>query len=169
MKTDRFRIGVVIGLAILLAALTWSIRDKQAIAAEGRTVLLETAPADPRALLMGDYMQLAYKESREFAVGDLPRRGLMVLRIDTDGVGHVARPDDGKPLAENEVRVAYRLHRPWRWSPDQLFIAPDRFYFSEGSAERYQAGRYGILKIDAAGRLLLVGLADEKRQPIPAQ
>src|SRR5690606_17083111 len=83
--------GLVAGLLIVLAAANMGIHGREQILAEGRRVVLELAPVDPRSLMQGDYMRLnfevankvltALRQAPESLRQDIERRrtGLLVL------------------------------------------------------------------------------------------
>ncbi len=51
---------IIAVLALFFAGYLFSVQKMEHIIANGKTVLLPLAPVDPRALLMGDYMDLNY-------------------------------------------------------------------------------------------------------------
>jgi len=87
----------------------------------------------------------------------IDRKGTIVLALDTDNVGSFRRMDDGSPLAENETRLQYKLIV----TTDNFSIGAESFFFQEGQASFYTNARYGVLRVDADGESVLVGLADE--------
>jgi uncharacterized membrane-anchored protein len=130
-------------------------------------VLLELAPVDPRALIQGDYMALRYapKVLPDLpAEPGLPAEGTAVLGVGAGGIALYRRPDRGEPLAADELRLRFR-----RVGEGEARYGADAFFFEEGTAQLYEAARYGVLKVDEAGRSVLIGLADaEGRQIAPA-
>ncbi|HEX6101431.1 MAG TPA: GDYXXLXY domain-containing protein [Alphaproteobacteria bacterium] len=156
----RLRNAVVLaGLLCALTAAGLTIQAKERILAEGRTVLLELAPVDPRSLIQGDYMALRYAPKvlpAAPAETELPAAGAAVLGIDGTGVAVYRRLDRGDPLAADEVRLRYRSLLPY----GDVRYGAESYFFEEGLAEAYQLARYGVLKVDEAGRSVLVGLAD---------
>ena len=44
---------ILAALLVLTAGFTWSVSQQEALMRDGRVVLLELAPVDPRALMMG--------------------------------------------------------------------------------------------------------------------
>ncbi len=156
--------GVVAGLALVLGLANVSIWRYERVVSSGRPVLLELAPVDPRSLIQGDYTRLRYADTALPPPGTaaaLPRHGTLVLRLDAHGVGRFARVDDGTPLAADEVRLRYRRLDDPDDAAARLRIAPNAFFFQEGRAGLYENARYGVLHVDATGRSVLVGLADE--------
>ena len=160
------------GLALVLGAINLQIAEKEAILEEGRTVLLRLRPVDPRSLMQGDYMRLAYEETllpRERT--DLPPDGRIVVALDEDGVARFVRVHGGgEPPRAGEALLRYRLRHPpgldAAIGPPELSFGAESFTFQEGHAEAYQRAAYGVLKVDPEGGSVLVGLADEDRRPI---
>jgi len=156
-------------LVILLTTLmigwmfTSQIRVLNGVKMDGETVFLDLRPADPRALMLGDYMRLRYAEERlprDVEIDGIAPKGSFVMRLDENNVASFKRLDDGRALAKNEVKINYtRTHR-------SLTFGAPRFYFENGTAKDYEAARYGVFKVDDSGRAILVNLADEARQII---
>jgi len=141
--------------------------SKERIIARGTTVLLPLVPVDPRSLMQGDYMTLGYALQHELEdvvrLEDLARRGVLVITLDGDEVGHFARVDDGSPLRDGELRLEYRL-RDNGWS--RLRLGAESFFFAEGSAAIYETAQFGELAVAPSGKAVLIGLRDEDRQPL---
>ena len=155
-------IVVLVGLAMILFVANNDILAKRRIIAEGQMVLLEIQPADPRSLLQGDYMALRYADPAmppQGTTASLPRRGTAVVALDQDGIARFARLDDGAPLAHREQRL--RFKRSGESGP--LQYGAEAFFFQEGDADLYADAKYGVLRVDADGNSVLVGLADESR------
>lgn len=166
MKAMRLAIAVA-GLALILGLANWDIRQKRAVVAEGKLLLLELRPADPRSLFQGDYMALALAtESMPDAttISRLPYRGTVILLLDDNGVGRFARLDDGAQLGAGELRVQYRRHEDWR--EPRLDYGAQAFFFQEGHAELYQTAKYALLRVGEDGSTVLTDLADKDRAAI---
>jgi uncharacterized membrane-anchored protein len=150
----RRLLAIAAGLAIL-AAVNWTIYARERLLAEGRIVLLELAPVDPRSLMQGDYMALRFKAADD-AFGpflrDTAPDGRLVVRLDERGVGRYLRRDDGAALGEGEVALRYRVRA------GRVKFATNAFFFEEGTAARYQRARYGEFRVAPSGELLLTGL-----------
>ena len=157
--------------ALVLAVLNYGIYAKEQIKARGETLLLELAPVDPRSLMQGDYMRLAYRIARDAPVERLAagqQRGYMVLRADTDKVARFLRFHSGEDLAPGEKLLRFHVLRADNLERRSLRIVPDSFLFQEGHAGHYQNARYGVFKFAGAKEYLLTGLAAADRQPITA-
>lgn len=140
---------------LLCGALAVSAWMTYRVRALSYTFYLETAPADPRALLMGDYMQLAYafereasgkeavlcavQETRECKAGELQE-------ITQAGVLKLNAPD------EECVVIPYEHGR---------YRVPHQFYFQEGTGRKYANARYAAVRKIGKNTLSVVGLTDE--------
>lgn len=152
------RILFWVGLALVLVTVNGQIAAKQAILSGGTAMLAPLRPVDPRSLMQGDYMALAYADP--FPQGsEPPERGIMVVRLE-DGVIRFLRLDDGSPLAAGEHRLAYRTQH------GQVWFAAESFLFQEGLGDLYSRARFAMLRVSAGGTALLAGLADEERREI---
>ena len=151
--------ALLAGLAIL-AAVNWTVWQRERLVTTGRVVLLELAPVDPRSLMQGDYMALRFHAANEaFGPGRVATDaadGRLVLRLDDKGVAQFVRLDDATPLAADEIRMRFRV----RGGTPKL--ATNAFFFEEGSASRYAEARYGEFRVDARGEAILTGLRDRE-------
>lgn len=161
MKKYKWLI-IALNLIVLIVFINYSILKKENILSEGKLVLLELAPVDPRSLMQGDYMRLSYA----IAEGDgdldsIPTRGYCVVKLDSVGVAQKVRLQEGKePMNEDEYVILYTKSD---WS---LNIGAESYFFQEGEADKYALAKYGGLKIDRAGNNVLEGLYDENRKRI---
>ena len=154
--------------ALVLAVLNYGIYAKEQIKARGEILLLELAPVDPRSLMQGDYMRLAYQIARDAPVERLAagqQRGYLVLRADWNKVARFVRFYSGEDLASGEKLMRFHV-RPGNSEQRALRLVPDSFLFQEGHAGYYQNARYGVFKFADAHDYLLTGLAAANRQPI---
>ncbi|MEZ0226034.1 MAG: GDYXXLXY domain-containing protein [Alphaproteobacteria bacterium] len=147
---------------VILCAFNWSIFEKETLRQDGETVLLELAPVDPRSLMQGDYMRLNYQVTTDMGqrFPKAAKRGYVVISVNTDSTGSVARLDDGSPLRESEMLLRY--HQEY----SRFRIVPDSFLFQEGLRMVYQPAKYGVFKFDKSGNHMLVGLAGADRKLI---
>ncbi|MCX7067098.1 MAG: GDYXXLXY domain-containing protein [Methylococcales bacterium] len=146
---------VVLTGVLLLVVVNVTIYQREQLRTQGRVVLLELVPVDPRSLMQGDYMAL------NFAVVNaaFPNRqnteskdGLLVVTLNERGVASFKRLADTTPLATNEVVLKYRTRN------DQVKFATNAFFFEEGQAQQYQVARYGEFRVSADGEMLLTNL-----------
>jgi len=149
---------------LVFGVLNYGIYQKETLKEKGKTVFLELRTVDPRSLIQGDYMRLAY--DLEITLDRTPRedRGpRVVVSLTPENIGSFARFYKGEALAPNEVMLHCHLSPP----PGSLLrMLPSSFLFQEGHQTAYAQAKYGIFKVDADGTHLLVGLADEKQQEI---
>jgi uncharacterized membrane-anchored protein len=152
---------VVINLILLLVGVAWSVREKEILLSEGELLLFELAPVDPRSLIQGDYVSLSYAVAQEWSHDSLPKNGFIVVTKDENGVARRERLQaNTEPLAPDEYLVNYSA------SGWQLHIGAESYFFQEGQGNRFEAAKYGGLRVDGRGNSLLVGLFDANRQAI---
>ncbi|MFD0724974.1 GDYXXLXY domain-containing protein [Lysobacter brunescens] len=173
------------GLLLALVVANLGIRGHERTLSEGRVVLLELAPVDPRSLMQGDYMVLRFAVDEAIRDAQHPERrsgsnatalwnmddscgskgcsdGYVVVVPDRDGVGRFVRIQDApQRLAEGEIALQFRV-RKWF----QIVIAGNSWFFPEGQAKRYEPARYAELRVASDGTALIAGLRDEKRRPL---
>lgn len=158
-RPRRAALLAVLAAALLPAAIeAWDWQVKARIVAHGRQVLVPLRPADPRSLIQGDYMALAYDLRLLKDVGS--GGGLVALRLDGDGVMAGGRRIAalGEAAADE---VVVRLGAGRRGPR----LGPDSFLFQEGTGEKWAQARFAVLRIHD-GALVLNGLADENRRTI---
>jgi len=167
-----WRAGLALaGLVLALACANVAIRRYETVLAQGRTVLLALAPVDPRSLMQGDYMALRFAVAGDL-LGRLARQagspgaapngdGYLILAPDARGVAALARIQPGpEPRAAGEIALRYRVRE------GQARIVTNAFFFPEGQAARYQAARFGELRVDDSGTGLLTALRDADLDPL---
>jgi uncharacterized membrane-anchored protein len=159
------RVTVLAGLVLILALFNWSVVRKEALLRDGKTLLIELAPVDPRSLIQGDYMRLEYRIARDISGHyEWPRDGQIVVTAGEDNVAmFVRRHEEGTPLAAGEHLLLYRRRNR------RIKIGTDAFFFQEGHAMRYDRAKYGELRVDASGDSLLIGLRDPERRLLGAE
>ena len=153
---------VIAAGVIVLAVVIWSIAARERIVTDGKVVLLDLAPIDPRSLMQGDYMALRFAIAApvlQAASAAGRSDGRAVVHIGSDGVGTFRRLDDGTALAPDEIALRYRLRE------GQVKIATNAFFFEEGRASDYTGARYGELRV-ADGDAILTRLRNAKREPM---
>ncbi|MCX9131477.1 GDYXXLXY domain-containing protein [Aeromonas veronii] len=165
MKPVTRQLALLLSGLAILAGINATVWRYEHAMSSGEVVLLRLAPVDPRSLMQGDYMRLNYEIARELTSRDARATqdkgsDTLVIRLDAHQVATLVV--DGKPdrLASDErLLQVHQSERQWQ-------IGPDAYFFEEGTAERYEAARYGEFRLQADGKTLLVGLRDEAYQPI---
>lgn len=145
-----------------------AVQSKEKTLKEGTLVLLELAPVDPRSLMQGDYMRLNYAISNsnpisvfESETQEISKRGFVVLTLDSLGVGQRVRLQETfTPIEANELAIKY-FKPDWR-----INIGAESYFFQEGQAEKFEAAKYGGLRVDEKGNSILIGLYDADRKQI---
>ncbi|MBK8635115.1 MAG: GDYXXLXY domain-containing protein [Saprospiraceae bacterium] len=160
MKKYKWPI-ILANLLILLIYFNTSIFNKEKMLDEGKLLLLELAPVDPRSLMQGDYMSLNYAISTGVAVDSISKRGYCVVKLDSLGVAQRLRIQPEKtPLNDDEWLIAYH-NSAWNMN-----IGAESYFFQEGTADKYAEAKYGGIKVDGQGNSLLIGLYGENLKPI---
>ena len=145
--------------ALVLVVTNVLIFQKERLLASPQSILLELTPVDPRSLVQGDYMALAYAIVREAPAQDLPTDGHLVVAVGSDNVARYLRVyAPPTPLAPGELLLRYRVR------DGILHIGSEAFFFQEGTAAAYEKARYAALRVDSSGESLLVGLRGPDRE-----
>ena len=153
------RVGVLAALLLVIGVALWAVRGHERTLAEGRVALFELAPVDPRSMMQGDYMALAFAieqallEAQDEARRTPPRYAL--VRLDAEGRAILVELGDELPATDGELlalRIRMRHGRP--------AIGPNAFFFQEGEAGRFEAASWGEFRVDARGHALLTHLRD---------
>ena len=165
---SRAHWGIVLSAVLILLAANGSIWQKEQLIRHGQAVFVHLAPADPRSLMQGDYMTLNFLQPFNANTPELnmeqeafnfehPR---MVFQRDAQGILSVKGPDQGQPLAADEVAIQL-VPKNGRW-----ILVTDAFFFKEGEGLRWAAARFGEFRVDDSGKALLVGLRGEGLKPL---
>jgi len=120
MSTERRNLWLAIAAVALgqAAVLGWMIWDRTSLLANGREVVLDVAPVDPRSLFRGDYVVLDYDIARfELPQGTVaPAKNApfyVKLKKGADGAWATSGGSAGWPesVAPDEVVIAGRVDR----------------------------------------------------------
>lgn len=143
-------------LLVILGVFNYQIYQKEQIKSNGKAVLLELAPVDPRSLMQGDYMHLNYAIDNKVRFNsDGKISGQIIVELDAKNVAQFVRLYQGETLADNEKLLRFARQN------GNAVVMPNSFFFQEGHGEYYQAAKYGVFKFIEGEAGLLVGLADE--------
>ncbi len=150
---------ILLNLIIILLFINWSIAQKEKTLETGVLALFELAPLDPRSLMQGDFMNLNYRMFRDTSKKE--KRGYCVFTLDENKVAQKLRLQaDPDSLTSDEYIVKYFLNGA------RMRFGAESYFFEEGTGERYEAAKYGGLRIDADGNSVLVDLYDENYEVI---
>lgn len=153
---------LLVGLALVLAGINYTIYARERLLAEGEMMLVELAPVDPRSLMQGDYMALNFRVATQVPRGEdrAPSAGKVVVKRGENGVATFARVHDGGPLASDERLLDYRVR------DGRVRIVTNAYFFEEGKGGRFEVARYGELRVLPSGQALLAGMRDAELNPI---
>lgn len=153
--------------AVLVAGVAnFAIWQKETLIAHGDKVFVRLAPVDPRSLMQGDYMRLAFAvpgpmDAQMQSLVSLQRPHVAAVRA-PNGVAELRRLlAPGESPGPGEMRIEL-TPKGGRW-----ILVTDAWFFREGEAARFERARYGEFRVLPDGRALLVGLADEQLRTIP--
>lgn len=143
---------VVVWVAAACVGINVAAYQKEARLVSGEQIFLPLAPLDPRSLMQGDYMQLRFALAND--VSDAPEGGVVVVKLDARRVATFVRRDDGSPLGADERRLRYtsRAERP--------VFGADSFFFEEGRGQAFEAAKFGGMRVDPHGQLMLESMHD---------
>lgn len=153
------KIGILVNLVLFVGYFSFAVFQKEQILKEGTFVLFELAPVDPRSLMQGDYMELAYALSEQIDTDDISRKGILYLNLDENDV---AQKINFEKSSNKRTPFAYRIKE------GVLRFGADSFFFQEGQAELFENAKYGGYLVNAAGESVLIGLYDEHFNKIEA-
>lgn len=163
--------AVALSQALVLAYMIW---DRASLLANGREVVLEVIPVDPRSLFRGDYVILAYQLSRvELPPGTKPpKRGDDYYVVVEKAPEQAAAGQTSPNQNPNWQVVASSTTPPQDVKPDQVVIK-GRVEYTSTPAEKPQTVdvRYGIESFfvpEGTGRELEKMVGDRKLSAIIA-
>jgi len=172
----------IIVVVVLMAIIAWvnlTIYQKDSVLSQGRVVLLEIKPIDPRSLLQGDYMIFDYEIAKQALAGvtrnDLAKvdsKGAMVVRLDANNIASFDRFSSGGKLQGDEVLITYqKIGACNQLTCDdwKISVTPNTFFFQEGRDKIYANAKYVIARSDGKGGFMIEGLADELGHKIDPQ
>lgn len=172
----RSKIYILAVLTLFLLVFNYSVFNKEQQLKNGVEILLPLAPVDPRALLMGDYVTLAYALNNDIHMAlyqskawivDNNDEGLAVIRIAPEteklpGKAEFARLDNSTPLQRDERKIRFKIRG------GSVVTASTAFYFQEGRGAIYERAVYARLRLGDDGKTLLVALTDAEGRDIIA-
>jgi uncharacterized membrane-anchored protein len=138
---------IIASVALVLLVTNFLIFSKERIIRTGKTIYLELAPVDPRALMQGDYMALRFSLAGAIAASQ------------SDTHAHRRKNGQFATLANPTLSVPDSIR--FRWRDGAVWLGTNAFFFEEGSAQRFEIARYGQFKLNpSSGEAVLVALAD---------
>ncbi|WP_296242938.1 MULTISPECIES: GDYXXLXY domain-containing protein [unclassified Psychrobacter] len=180
----------LLGLILVLAVITINISKYENYLINGKTVLLELAPVDPRGFMQGDYMALSYALERDIFAALQPKKrdrdleglenlenleslqpdfriyepsdGFVIVKVDTNNVGHFMRLANNHKNGNLQTNLAAdELAIHYRIRNGSVHLATNAFFFQEGHGEAFEAAKYGLFRVNDKGEPLLTHLVDD--------
>lgn len=157
----NIRTLVILSMTLLILGTVNTLAYQQeSLARNGVVVLIPLRPADPRSLMQGDYMTLAYN-SRELNMVVSGGDGMLAVERDERGVAERFRVyQPGSALGAGELLLRYHTRN------HQIRIGNQTFFFEEGTSGIYAGARYAELRVSPDGESMVVGLRDEALMPL---
>lgn len=157
MNSALQRRAIAVAILFILATAGFTIWQYEHTLKTGRVVNIALAPLDPRSIMQGDYMELAYVIDRELPE-DAAHYKYAWLSVDAEQLARLHSLSNQLPQQPDLVAVLLRQR------DGIISIGPNAFFFAEGTAALYEQAPFGQLRIDASGKALLTGLLDENLQ-----
>jgi uncharacterized membrane-anchored protein/uncharacterized membrane protein len=153
---------VALGAVATFGVAGASVYGAERVLRDGRVIYLELRPVDPRSLLQGDYMALAFNTDNLPSPEVLNGITYALAEVDARSVATLQTllPADAQP-APNQILLQLRA------KSDRWFIGSDAFFFQEGTGDAFEGAKYGQFRVGDSGRLLLTGLADADLRLLP--
>src|SRR6188768_2858919 len=99
---------IAANLIAIIAYFSFTIIQKENILKNGKLILLELSPIDPRSLMQGDYMQLRYSIADSLDTQEAALRGYIVVKLNEKSIAKGVRVQQHTtPLNNNEFLINY--------------------------------------------------------------
>ncbi|MDP2733759.1 MAG: GDYXXLXY domain-containing protein, partial [Hoeflea sp.] len=149
-------IAAIVSAVVLIGMLGYMIQARAAILREGTEIILKTSPVDPRDLMRGDYVRLAYDISvvdGALFKGDWPEESRLApvwltLEPGEDGVAIVTSVSLEKPETGSATAVYLKSQPVWLYESDRgkatslsLSFGIERYYVPEGEGLEIEDAR----------------------------
>ena len=157
MSPRLTQLAIAAAMLLILAASALTIWRFEQTLTTGQTVILQLAPVDPRSIMQGDYMALAFAVDRALP-DDAAQYSYAWLSLSEQGVASLYSLSNDLPTQDAVIGLLLRQR------DGIVSVGPNGFFFAEGSAAVYEAARYGLFKVDSSGKALLTALLDENLQ-----
>ncbi len=153
---------ILLGLLATLSVASMSAYSAERILRDGRVIYLALRPVDPRSLVQGDYMTLAFNTDQlpapynvrgtVFALADVDEQSVATLR---------------SVVSDHTQPGADQLILKLRVKSNRWFVGSDAYFFKEGTGDKYTTAKFGQFRVGSDGRMLLAGLADQNLKSLP--
>lgn len=156
---------IALGAVATTGVAGYAVRGSEDVLRNGRRIFIALRPVDPRSLIQGDYMALAFDTaglpSPAPTRDKLGLHGAHVALVETNDKG-VAKfvALDAAPQPD-QIPIQIRV-KSGRW-----FVGSDAWFFEEGRASDYAQAKYGVFRVGPDGRALLAAMADGELRILP--
>jgi len=157
MNPRLTRSALLAAFALVVGAALFAVRGNEHILDRGRIVLVRLAPVDPRSLMQGDYMALAYAIDAGIPRG---KNHDAYAHLALDAAGRATLVTTSERLPDDPALVAMKL----RARHGGASIGPNGFFFQEGRGPDFARAQWGEFRVDAQGKALLTHLRGEDLQ-----
>lgn len=155
MKRAHLLLALALAAAFAILPALWMVGEHERTLSQGKIVLLELAPVDPRSLMQGDYMALNFALNRTLT----DESAYVWLTQDPQGrASYMWQTDINDPPPAEPGMFVLRLRK----ERGSFVVAPNAFFFQEGQGDRFAAARWGEFRVAPNGKALLTHLRDEK-------
>ena len=162
------RVALAFGVLLVLGLTQRDVMQKETVIAQGQRIYIPLRPRDPRSIMQGDYMALNFSlpvesssvQNDTVAQPSLGKR-YAVARLDARGVATLQRL-----AVKDETLTGDELLVPLKYLKGEWTVVTDAYFFPEGQGRVFNVARFGEFRALGRGKVLLVGLADEKLQRI---
>lgn len=147
---------IALGVVASAAVGGTAVRSAENVLSNGRVIYIALRPVDPRSLIQGDYMAVAFDVDRLPAPRKINGEVMALAEVDARGIAKIqGLAEQGAKPAENQIAVKLR-QKSRRW-----FVGTDAYFFEEGRADAFASAKYGQFRLGPDGRLLLIAMTDE--------
>ena len=152
MKRARLILMLALAAAFAILPALWTAWDNERTLSNGKIVLLELVPVDPRSLMQGDYMALRFAIDRNLD----DEADYAWLALDPERRASLQQTSATLPLPQGVLAMRIRKRHGYPT------IGPNAFFFQEGQGEHFNAAKWGEFRVAPNGKALLTHLRDEK-------
>jgi len=161
---------------LVLIIVNSNISKQEQIIRTGESIFVKLHSINPRSLLQGDYMALAYnlnidkasladiKDNKSSAQISLLSYQL-IITLDEQQRVISSTFNEPKPLADNQHKLIVKKPGRESWQTN-FYPANNSFFFAEGLAKCYAQAEYAELKVVETGKPLLYRLTDGNLLPL---
>ncbi len=154
-----YRLGVLASVLATLFVAGKTVLNFEGVYRNGKDFYLAMRPVDPRSMMQGDFMALAYEADAPGGLATAESspelKRWAIFNLDDRGVGTLAGYASDAPSLEPGqamLRVDDRSSR--------TLIEPRSYFFQEGQGETFADARYVVFRFRDSASPLLYGLAN---------